>query len=381
MTLNNTVHANGVSIQSNSRITFDYSGTYDIQFSAQLYNGGGGNGNVDIWFRKNGTDISNSNTVVTVPSNNPYLVAAWDYQDDISAGDYIQIVCATNNTNIVLKSDGDPLSIGAPSIPSLIVTVMPVANLLQGPTGIGGMTGPQGFQGPQGLTGPTGIQGLTGFTGPQGFQGPQGLTGPTGIQGLTGPTGLRGLTGFTGPTGTFDQNTLSTFTDFGISLSNFGSTWTQTSAPALGWNQVAISTSGQYQTAVITNTSIAGIYTSSDFGITWTQNSSAPFRSWTSISLSNSGQYQTAVIDVSGGIYYSTDFGTTWTKTTQTNTDTVVWSFVSLSGTGKFQTAVSNPYIWNSSDYGSSWTQNASAPSNSSWASVSLSTSGQYQTA
>ena len=83
ITLNNTVHSNGISIVNDSsnnptKITFAYAGTYDIQFSAQLKNGGGGGTPlIQIWFRKNEVDISNSNTVIHIP-NNTYNVAAWN---------------------------------------------------------------------------------------------------------------------------------------------------------------------------------------------------------------------------------------------------------------------------------------------------------------
>jgi len=142
MKLNNIVHANGVSIVNDlssnpTRITFAYSGTYDIQFSAQLHNAGGGGSNqtVEIWFRKNGVNVADSNTVLHVPTNSPYMVAAWDFQDNLLAGEYIQIMWATNNTRIRIEADGSTLTAGGPFIPSVIVTVMPVANLLQGPTG------------------------------------------------------------------------------------------------------------------------------------------------------------------------------------------------------------------------------------------------------
>ena len=142
MILNKTVHANGVSIVNDlssnpTRITFAYSGTYDIQFSAQLHHvaGGGPNQTVEIWFRKNGVNVADSNTVLHVPTNSPYMVAAWDFQDNLLSGEYIQIMWATNNTRIRIEADGSTLTAGGPFIPSIIVTVMPVANLLQGPTG------------------------------------------------------------------------------------------------------------------------------------------------------------------------------------------------------------------------------------------------------
>ena len=140
ITLNKTVHSNGISIVSGSQITFAYAGTYDIQFSAQLKNNPGGGGPSDkliqIWFRKNGIDVSNSNTVIHIP-NNTYNVAAWDFQDNVNANDYIQIMWATNDGNTLIEADGPVVSTStpAPDIPSVIVTVMPVANILQGPTG------------------------------------------------------------------------------------------------------------------------------------------------------------------------------------------------------------------------------------------------------
>ena len=138
ITLNNTIHSNGISIVSGSQITFAYSGTYDIQFSAQLKNSSGSPADplVQIWFRKNGVDISGSNTVLHVP-NNTYTVAAWDYQDNLNAGENVQIMWATNDSNTIIQAGGPVVTTtpAAPTIPSVIVTVMPVANILQGSTG------------------------------------------------------------------------------------------------------------------------------------------------------------------------------------------------------------------------------------------------------
>ena len=138
ITLNNTIHSNGISIVSGSQITFAYSGTYDIQFSAQLKNSSGSPADplVQIWFRKNGVDISGSNTVLHVP-NNTYIVAAWDYQDNLNAGENMQIMWATNDSNTIIQAGGPVVTTtpAAPTIPSVIVTVMPVANILQGSTG------------------------------------------------------------------------------------------------------------------------------------------------------------------------------------------------------------------------------------------------------
>lgn len=126
-----TADADGVSMELNlsnkkTRMTFAHTGTYNIQFSAQLHNtGGGGSGNtVNIWFRLNGNDIANSDTKVTVPSNAPYVVAAWNFMLSLAAGDYVEIIWFTDNSNIILEHEA--AGANHPAIPSIIMTAQQV---------------------------------------------------------------------------------------------------------------------------------------------------------------------------------------------------------------------------------------------------------------
>lgn len=123
----NTADFAGVTMQTGSegtksRMTFANAGTYNIQFSAQLHNtGGGGAGNtVNIWFRLNGSDIANSDTKVTVPSNAPYVVAAWNFIVTVAANNYVELVWFTDNANIILEQE--PATATHPAIPSVILT-------------------------------------------------------------------------------------------------------------------------------------------------------------------------------------------------------------------------------------------------------------------
>jgi len=126
MTLDVTSEASGVSIVSNSRITFAYAGTYNVQFSAQFHNtGGSGSGNtVNIWLSKNGTNVVESDTRLTVPSNAPYVVAAWNWVISLAANDYLEIIWSTDNTAIQMEAE--PAGGIHPSIPSLIVTAQQI---------------------------------------------------------------------------------------------------------------------------------------------------------------------------------------------------------------------------------------------------------------
>ena len=212
---------------------------------------------------------------------------------------------------------------------------------------------------------------------------------------INGSTNVTGSTpGPAGNPAVFNKNTLSIFSNFGVSLSNFGTNWVQTSAPQKYWKSVSLSASGQYQTAITNNYPGEYIYISNDFGNTWIQKSEDVLgaslqKEWKSISLSASGQYQIAIYEKRQGggsdaflptyMYISTDFGNTWTQSQNASEKT--WTYVSLSASGQHQTAVTqNDYIYVSSDFGNTWSQSQNAPQKK-WNSVSLSSSGQYQTA
>ena len=66
MTFNTTDISKGVVIQDNSKIKILNSGIYNIQFSAQLDRTNSGTDTVDIWLSKNGNNIPQTNTEVTI---------------------------------------------------------------------------------------------------------------------------------------------------------------------------------------------------------------------------------------------------------------------------------------------------------------------------
>lgn len=127
----NTADADGVTMETGveatkSQMTFAHAGTYNIQFSAQLHNtGGGGSGNiVNIWFKLNGSNIANSDTKIVVPSNAPYLVAAWNFIVSVAVGDYVEIAWFTDNVNIILEHENSTAQ--TPAIPSVIMTAQQI---------------------------------------------------------------------------------------------------------------------------------------------------------------------------------------------------------------------------------------------------------------
>jgi len=125
MSYNTTAENYHVTIQNNNRITFEYPGVYNIQFSAQLEKTGGQASVVNIWLRKNGNDVAWSDTEITL-ANASRQVASWNFVISEVANDYIQICWASSDTNVRVFSQAATINPPRPAIPSVILTVTPV---------------------------------------------------------------------------------------------------------------------------------------------------------------------------------------------------------------------------------------------------------------
>lgn len=135
ITLNSTTLSNGVSVENSSQITFTYEGVYNIQFSVQLANDDNAAQDVDIWFRKNGVDIANSNSRFGLAqrksAGNPYhVIGSLNYVDSFLENDYVQLYWKTSNTSAYIEAYTAPSSPTRPAIPSVILTATFVSSTL-----------------------------------------------------------------------------------------------------------------------------------------------------------------------------------------------------------------------------------------------------------
>jgi hypothetical protein len=123
VTLNTTAEAYLVSIGSPaSRVVCSQAGVYNFQFSIQLDKTAASTAAVYIWYRVNGFDIANSATKVAVNGSDAETVAAWNFVQEMSAGDYFELVWSTDDTNCFIA--GFAASPPVPAIPSVILTAV-----------------------------------------------------------------------------------------------------------------------------------------------------------------------------------------------------------------------------------------------------------------
>ena len=118
--------AYGVSIGSPaSRVVVADTGVYDIQFSAQVDNTSGGDHQVWIWPRVNGTDVPNSASTLRIKGNDNETVASWNFLLSLTAGQYMELMWTATDTAVVLLA-ASATSV-YPAIPAVILTVNEVS--------------------------------------------------------------------------------------------------------------------------------------------------------------------------------------------------------------------------------------------------------------
>jgi hypothetical protein len=126
--------SNGVSIASDSRITVAVDGIWNLQFSLQIKNVSNDGQDFDLWFRKNGTNIADSNSRFHIPARKSggdpsHLIAALNFFVSLSAGDYVEVVGCVTSTDVSLEAFAAGTSPTRPAVPSAIATMTFVSNL------------------------------------------------------------------------------------------------------------------------------------------------------------------------------------------------------------------------------------------------------------
>jgi hypothetical protein len=134
VTFNTTDFANGVTMASGSRITVADAGIWNCQFSIQFKNTSNDGQDVDVWFRKNGTNIDNSNSRFHLSQRKSagdpsHLIAAMNFFVSMDSADYIEIMWRTTSTAVSLEHFSTSTSPTRPAVPSAIVTMSFVSNI------------------------------------------------------------------------------------------------------------------------------------------------------------------------------------------------------------------------------------------------------------
>jgi hypothetical protein len=120
----------GVSVVSNTRITFAAAGVYEIASRLQFQNTDTNDRLVDIWFRLNGTDIPYSASEISIPKaadggkTNHAITGILQ----VTAGQYLEVIVVVEDVDVTLHHEAPIASpYVRPDVPSVILIANRIA--------------------------------------------------------------------------------------------------------------------------------------------------------------------------------------------------------------------------------------------------------------
>jgi hypothetical protein len=116
----------GITI-AGSQITFAAAGTYMLAPSFQFKNTDTNNHDATFWFRKSGTNIANSASIVNIPkaADGGATFAQIVFFETVTAGQNIEIMWLPENAAVTI--DALPAGAIAPAVPSVILVAQRIA--------------------------------------------------------------------------------------------------------------------------------------------------------------------------------------------------------------------------------------------------------------
>lgn len=134
-------------VTNNSRVYIDQAGEYLLIASAVYDITSGANKHIDLWLAVDGSPVTNSNTVVEIPTATVEGVLAVAFNYDFTAGQYLELMYHADSTAARFVTTAAGASPTRPASPAVILTVnmvAPVAGagaLSQGPVPVGSEDG------------------------------------------------------------------------------------------------------------------------------------------------------------------------------------------------------------------------------------------------
>ena len=120
-----------------SKVVVAQDGLYNAQFSAQFINTTNDVQDINIWFRKNGTDIAGSNSQFGIKARKSTgsasrLIAAMNFYIELAENDYFEMMWRVSDSGVSMEQFPAVTASGStpdiPATPSIILTVTFVSN-------------------------------------------------------------------------------------------------------------------------------------------------------------------------------------------------------------------------------------------------------------
>ena len=122
-----TDYSSYITIVSGTRITVTKAALYNLQFSIQFVNTSSQIHDADVWIRKNGVDVANTNSRFSIPNRHGsvdgHAIAALNIPIQLAVDDYVELIWHTNNVAVSIQQLPVGVAPVHPATPSVIATL------------------------------------------------------------------------------------------------------------------------------------------------------------------------------------------------------------------------------------------------------------------
>jgi len=127
VSISQTVASTTITGTCKSKIKCEVAGTYNVQFSIQMVNTDSNIHDIDVWMRKNGTDVADSNSQFSVPNKHGsidgHVIGALNLFVDLAADEYVELMWSTTDATTTIQYIAAQTGPVRPATPSVILTV------------------------------------------------------------------------------------------------------------------------------------------------------------------------------------------------------------------------------------------------------------------
>jgi len=127
VSISQTVASTTITGTCASKIKCEIAGVYNVQFSIQMVNTDSSVHDIDVWMRKNGSDVADSNSQFSVPSKHGaidgHLIGALNLFIELTADEYVELMWSTADATTTIQYIGAQTGPVRPATPSVILTV------------------------------------------------------------------------------------------------------------------------------------------------------------------------------------------------------------------------------------------------------------------
>jgi hypothetical protein len=112
---------NGVTVVDNTKLTVQFPGVYNFQYSGRLTSTNSSLKTVWVWIVRNGTPVGYSTNEYTVSGSGTDTIISWNFNIDLDAGEYIEMYWGADSTNVQIGTTAPTPP--HPGIPANVVAV------------------------------------------------------------------------------------------------------------------------------------------------------------------------------------------------------------------------------------------------------------------